>query len=66
MSQPNSKPVTGPGLPSERTVAVPALVADADTAQTGRFSALRHGPRRRLNSQRLQWPDSGFRLFRVY
>ncbi len=66
MSELNFKPALAASLAGDKTVAVPALDAGATTASTSRSSGLGRMQRRRLNATRLQFEDSGFRLFRVY
>lgn len=64
MSNLNFKPATGSGLAGDKSVAVPALNADALVGSSVRSKS--QASRRRLNATRLQLDDSGFRLFRVF
>jgi hypothetical protein len=66
MSELNFKPAIGASLAGDKTVAVPALDAGASIAGISRSNGLGRLQRRRLNATRLQFEDSGFRLFRVY
>jgi hypothetical protein len=66
MSELNFKPEFGNSYSGDKAVPVPALDAGATTASNPRFNALGRTQRRRLNATRLQFTDTGFRLFRVY
>jgi hypothetical protein len=66
MSELNFKPEFSKGYSGDKAVPVPALDAGVITASNPRLNALGRMQRRRLNATRLQFEDTGFRLFRVY
>ena len=66
MSELNFKPGFNQSYSGDRAVPVPALDAGATTASNPRLNALGRMQRRRLNATRLQFEDTGFRLFRIY
>ena len=66
MSELNFKPELDQSYSGDRAVPMPALDAGVITASNPRLNTLGRMQRRRLNASRLQFEDSGFRLFRVY
>ena len=66
MSELNFKPDFGKSFSGDRAVPVPALDAGETTASNPRLDAQGRMQRRRLNATRLQFEDTGFRLFRIY
>lgn len=66
MSELNFKPDANTGYTGDKAVAVPTLDAGATSASNPRLNAPGRMQRRRMNATRLQFADTGFRLFRVY
>ncbi len=66
MSELNFKPELDRSHSGDRAVPMPALDAGVITASNPRLNPLGRMQRRRLNATRLQFEDTGFRLFRIY
>jgi hypothetical protein len=66
MSDLNLKPAAIGSFQGDKGIAVPALDAGNGVSSTSRVYVGARAQRRRLNATRLQFEDSGFRLFRVY
>ena len=66
MSELNFRPELDKSYAADRAVAMPALDAGVITASHPRLNTLGRMQRRRLKASRLQFEDTGFRLFRVY
>lgn len=66
MSDLNLKPSAIGSFQGDKVIAVPALDAGSGVASTARLHVGARAQRRRLSATRLQFEDSGFRLFRVF
>ncbi|MFM2289631.1 MAG: hypothetical protein RL684_2774 [Pseudomonadota bacterium] len=66
MSDLNLRPAAIGSFQGDKGIAVPAMDAGNGVDSTARTYMGGRSQRRRLNATRLQFEDSGFRLFRVY